>query len=314
MAVRFSAGCASACCVPDASASVAGLVGCPPRADFRSAQADQAPLLRFLAPSASTGPCCAVRGPPALRTIPLRLSPALNGAPMRFFALGRDKPLRIEGWPVLSGGPMRGWPVLPGGPIAWLSDRRSRRVIQHRFLLRRRTGPIPWSFCTAWSGVYPTALVGFVPFAVFLRAGGVRTFRPIQPACRHFRRPPRGFLFFLEGRLGCSSSLVPNRSGARNPASGLSRDPAVPNRRIGPAAAALGFFLFQVFRPASRDLGQATSLRDPSARELGRLCPALQRLFKTLPCRSRTIFRRPGSATCLRFRTCRGDGPTRVGR
>jgi len=109
-----------------------------------------------------------------------------------------------------SGDPMRGWPVLPGGPITWLSDRRSRRVIQHRFLLRRRTGPIPWSFCTAWSGVYPTALVGFLPFAVFLRAGGVRTFRPIQPACRRFRRPPRGFLFFLEGQLGCSSSLVPN--------------------------------------------------------------------------------------------------------
>jgi hypothetical protein len=95
-------------------------------------------------------------------------------------------------------------------------------------------------------GGLPDSARGVLPFAVFLRAGGVRTFRPIQPACRHFRRPPRGFLFFLEGRLGCSSSLVPNRSGARNPASGLSRDPAVPNRRIGPAAAALGFFLFQV--------------------------------------------------------------------
>lgn len=158
--MRFSVGCASACCVPDASAGVAGLVRFPPRADFRSAQDYQAPLLRFLAPSAFTGPCCAVRGPPALRTIPLRLSPALNGAPMRFFALGRDKPLRIEGWPVLS-----------GGLKVWLSDRRSRRVIQHRFLVRRRTGPIPWSFRTAWSGVYPTTLVGFCPSQFFSGPG-----------------------------------------------------------------------------------------------------------------------------------------------
>jgi len=158
---------------------------------------------------------------------------------------------------------------------------RPGRVIHRCAPIESRcSGPVP----QAWLGLagrappsamhfshVPATLMGFSgSFAVLLRSDGSADDRPTQPTCRS---SPHRRWFCAGALLGSLDVVFPASKGPRDAASGFSRRPAVPRRRIGEAATAVDFQSSPRFSSA---VWRASSAASFGASD-GPACPAVHR-------------------------------------